>query len=755
MFDRALTLCLLAGVGQMLDVAAERPPIAIEDGSGSGWRLPPEPTALDVALPPRADGWLELRHPHAALEAGVRRLGAGASQGRLDGPMLQFDDAYFMATRHGVEELVRVDDPSLPISYELSLPPDSTLVAATPQLAQVIDGDGNAWLRVRADRAWDRHGDDVTVELVVDGERLHVLIDPQASAPVLVDPLWEATNVMAFPRTTHTTTLLDDGDVLITGGIGCCGPGGGDPCLGTCTAHDTAEVFDAAAFDGQGAFTVTSGAMGEPRARHTATLLENGRVLITGGTTVSFGQPGSATASTYDPLARTFTPVGNTMAVARQNHTATRLDSGEVYIVGTPDDKQGAADIYDPVADAFTPVPQDPPSSARWARHSAIKVSGGEVLLVGGCALAAEECNALTSATNSMALFNPTTRQLRPLNMNEARIRASLTRIDEQRVLIAGGADVLQPPNYVGQVSAEIYVDDPDDPEYGETTLIEPGMAETRYFHTATLLDNGWILLFGGGGSEQNVDAELYDPSSGPLGAFFATERVVDPRSAHGAVKLGDGSVLMVGGSLSEPTIPVYATAVRFVPQPNGESCNVGGECATGQCVGNVCCNEICSGSCTTCAGGGCGPLPAGQPCSDGSGYVCQGDLDCPQMCRSDEDCSEDFACETMSGTCVTRLICNGDDLVFRDTGTLARSCSPYRCPGGAFDCLASCGSAVDCSEGFRCTKDGICEPLGTTQRFDASCSLRGDGAAPRRGAGWWWLALAVAGLRSGSRRRR
>jgi large repetitive protein len=142
-------------------------------------------------------------------------------------------------------------------------------------------------------------------------------------------------------REGHTTTLLSDGKVLVTGGC--------NNRLSSEIVCDnylaTAEIFDPAT----NLFTLT-GSMTVARRGHTAVLLQNGKVLITGGTD---GVNTLSSAEVYDPQTGTFTSTG-IMGTPRSLHTASILPNGKVLIAGGQSDAPLASiEVYDPATGTF------------------------------------------------------------------------------------------------------------------------------------------------------------------------------------------------------------------------------------------------------------------------------------------------------------------------------------------------------------------------------------------------------------------
>src|SRR6266699_481931 len=122
---------------------------------------------------------------------------------------------------------------------------------------------------------------------------------------------------------------------------------------------------------------ISVGNMTTARTGHTATLLLNGKVLITGG---SKERPTSA--ELFDPLTNTFTRTGN-MTTGRFGNSATLLPDGRVLIAGGYYfGHLDSAELYDPVTGLFSPTgnmlaPQN-------SGHRAVLLNNGKVLIAGG-----------------------------------------------------------------------------------------------------------------------------------------------------------------------------------------------------------------------------------------------------------------------------------------------------------------------------------------------------------------------------------
>ena len=132
---------------------------------------------------------------------------------------------------------------------------------------------------------------------------------------------------LAVPRTGHSATALFDGRILITGG----------------RDADGNLVAASEIFDPETQTSSASATLNTARVDHSATVLADGRVLVAGGTGAIGGL---SSAEMFDPAhpENGFQAVGSSMSTARTRHTATLLNDGHVLIAGG--DAQGQCGTF-------------------------------------------------------------------------------------------------------------------------------------------------------------------------------------------------------------------------------------------------------------------------------------------------------------------------------------------------------------------------------------------------------------------------
>jgi hypothetical protein len=336
------------------------------------------------------------------------------------------------------------------------------------------------------------------------------------------------------------------------------------------------------------------------RARNTATLLRDGRVLIVGGSAGGWGSASLKSAELYNPATGKFSLTGS-MQVARAGHTATMLKDGRVLVAGGHSTDLGgqwiaptthfpdmglplaSAEIYDPATGKFSPT-----GSMIAARDSqtATLLRDGRVLVAGGF-----DCSALTSCdgVGSAELYDPATGHFSLTASPQEYVDPhAAVLLGDGRVLLVGSTEMAlydpatgtfsgstSPPTTYGPVSllkngrvlrtggygfrpgfasvlfaaAEVFV--PSTGKFSPTGSMKKG----RSGHSSTLLSDGRVLVAGGGDTERcrahscsSADlgsAELYDPATG---RFSLAPSMKVGRYDHTATLLGNGRVLITGG---------------------------------------------------------------------------------------------------------------------------------------------------------------------------------------------------------------
>jgi N-acetylneuraminic acid mutarotase len=328
------------------------------------------------------------------------------------------------------------------------------------------------------------------------------------------------TDSMANTRATHTATLLTNGMVLAAGGV-----------AETSTNNDvisSAELFNPAT----ATWTLT-GSLDTARQDHTATLLTNGLVLVAGGFNFHAGLYGVlSSAELFNPATSTWTTISS-MSTNRYTHTATLLNNGKVLVAGGYNNTKGclsSAELFNPATGTWTLT-----GSLHTARqyHMATLLTNGLVLVTGGL-------NNLGGMLTSAELFNPATGTWTTTgSMNAFRYYHTATLLNNGMVLVAGGfgdggslssSELFDPAtgtwtltgsmnssrqshtatllasgmvlvtggnhyNFGLISSAELF-----DPATGTWTLTG-SLNTARADHTATLLNNGCVLVAGGIGT--------------------------------------------------------------------------------------------------------------------------------------------------------------------------------------------------------------------------------------------------------------
>jgi len=275
------------------------------------------------------------------------------------------------------------------------------------------------------------------------------------------------------------------------------------------------------------------------RFAETATLLADGRVLVTGG----FSHGGfTNTAEVYDPATGAWTRTGN-MSTVRANHSATLLQDGRVLVAGG----QGlgalkTAEVFDPATGTWSRT-----GDLNFARtqHVATRLLDGRVLVVRGQygedPWSGEGVN---GDVISAELYDPMTSTWMMAASSSA-ANGSATLLPSGKVLVVSGSLDEAIPYPRTLTGSEVF-----DPDSGAWMQTMP-LAAARSWHTATLLPNGNVLVAGGFQylpAYQFVtlnSAEQFDPNAATWTSISSLDTA---RSGHTATLLSDGSVLVAGG---------------------------------------------------------------------------------------------------------------------------------------------------------------------------------------------------------------
>jgi len=332
---------------------------------------------------------------------------------------------------------------------------------------------------------------------------------------------WADVVETAQPRAGHTATRLTDGRVVIAGGRG---SSEADDFL------DSAEIYDPSANRWS-----NTGSLNQARDSHIAVLMDNGTVLVAGGRSASSPDRSEATASAevYDPSSGTWTTAG-AMTTARWDHTATVLWDGRLLVTGGTANGEAisSAEVFDPASGTWSVTGE---MGTGRAAHSAILLGSGKVIVAGGGTRSVELYDPSSGEWSTVAELNSGALETeatllgdgRPFilsvsstpdsppaaelydaesdswdlvaNLAYDRKRTTVTLLENDSVLIVGGSAATLSVLY----------------EPVESKWFSAGkLRVARVEHAATVLENGTVLVVGGVGRDGKVlsSVELYKP---------------------------------------------------------------------------------------------------------------------------------------------------------------------------------------------------------------------------------------------------
>lgn len=336
---------------------------------------------------------------------------------------------------------------------------------------------------------------------------------------------------LAQARAHHTATLLQDGRVLVVGGRG-------TDALSTLAS---CELFDPK----KGRWAACA-PLAVARSHHAATLLEDGRVLVTGGTTHQvldgssrFVALGSVEA--YEPKKNAWTALAP-MSDARNGHTATLLSDGTVLVVGGAREQRlhlASVERFEPKTNSWRA--EQPLALPRWM-HSAVRDSDGDVVIVGGRSNAGEQGKGPGVSIAEVERFAVKTGTWSALPaMNEPRQRtAVVAEASDAGVVVIGGQTGTSSTNYAEAWSAGLT----------EWKPFENHLSMSLSAHTGTGLPNGDLVVIGGEPPNE-VDTRRVQRWVAATKLWCLAGSLSSGRKQHTATLLQDGRVLVVGGTSS------------------------------------------------------------------------------------------------------------------------------------------------------------------------------------------------------------
>lgn len=419
------------------------------------------------------------------------------------------------------------------------------------------------------------------------------------------------------PRAFHTATRLNDGRVLLVGGARANADGSaicGDGCR-SLDATSSAEIYDPTT----GRFE-TVGSLAVPRMFHQATLLDDGRVAISGGTSEALAVPvDAANPFPFKPrlaavsLIEVFDPSSGDFSVSvddpngpRLFHATTTTQEGWLLLSGGIPNQQAVNDLSNAVSDstlcdAELNCVAGPNMQRRRAGHSLHRLDTGDVVAWGGsvelgtaAGLPGYKPEILRAGGDAFEIVDTAGFASNAFNL----FFAATTQYVDFRVLAAGGlirddagSFSLSSRDIGGTLRGSVYIFDGKQGAAGALSAgpydaggtLQPLVTTTPTFlGSAAPLPGGTRAAIAGGFSSLDLTPsaalDLYseDPFTvQPLNIGGVPRALREARGGLSASGIGDGTVLFSGGESPDGAggrTPKNTSEIFADPQDPGDT---------------------------------------------------------------------------------------------------------------------------------------------------------------------------------------
>jgi len=224
----------------------------------------------------------------------------------------------------------------------------------------------------------------------------------------------------------------------------------------------------------------------------------------------------------------------DSLNIDRRGHAMVELPNDNVLVSGNAVDSiQSSCEIYEMSTGEWR---NTTPMNIPRAHHNLVLLNSGKVLAIGGW------------REQSCELYDPVTETWTMTDSIPAfrSFGQSITTLKDGKILVTGG-------DYIDTVLWDVvYLDNLDiyDPNTDKWSIGAP-MKISRSWHTATLLNDGRMLVAGGYNDSLEInECEIYDPQNN---TWVTVSPMMVKRHTHAAILLNNGNVFVSGRSSLAP----------------------------------------------------------------------------------------------------------------------------------------------------------------------------------------------------------